>query len=84
MQCFYEFKVVVDRLMQLKDTLNNQSTAKNGKIKLSYMPIIIKATSLGLKEFPILNSRLNDSIEAMVYIVILFRRFWVTIYMLFF
>ncbi len=36
-------------------------------IKLSYMPFIIKATSMALREFPILNAHTNADCSEVVY-----------------
>ena len=48
---------VVDDLMKLRSQLKVLADLKN--IKLSYLPFFIKACSVALKEFPVLNSHLN-------------------------
>ena len=45
----------VDKLVQMRKELNKNS----GGLKVSYMPFIIKAVSLSLHKFPILNSHVN-------------------------
>jgi len=66
----YSDEFVVDKLMDVKSQLNGAFSCQNKIVRerLSYMPIIIKATSLALNEFPILNSRIGDSMETLIYI----------------
>lgn len=49
--------VLMDELVKLRKDL--KSLAEKRGVKLSYMPFIIKACSLGLKKYPILNSSLS-------------------------
>ena len=51
-------ELVMDPLMQLRELLKPEFAAKG--IKLSFMPFFIKALSLALNEFPIINAQLND------------------------
>jgi 2-oxoisovalerate dehydrogenase E2 component (dihydrolipoyl transacylase) len=44
----------------LRQDLKKQATLKG--VKVSYMPIIIKATSLALKQFPMLNASVNADV----------------------
>jgi 2-oxoisovalerate dehydrogenase E2 component (dihydrolipoyl transacylase) len=50
----YSDEYNVDKLVNLRKEIN-----KTSKIKLTYMPFIIKAVSLSLQQFPILNSHVN-------------------------
>lgn len=50
----YSDEYNVDKLVNLRKELN-----KTSKVKLTYMPFIIKAVSLSLREYPILNSHVN-------------------------
>lgn len=57
--CFgYGDDVKMDRLMEVRNQL--KPLAKKHNIKLSYMPFILKATSLSLLEFPQLNGHVNS------------------------
>ena len=47
-------EIVMDQLVHMRSTLKEVADKHN--IKLSYMPFIIKATSLALREYPILNA----------------------------
>lgn len=49
--------VTMDELVKLRKELKH--LAEKRGVKLSYMPFIIKACSLGLKKYPILNSSLS-------------------------
>lgn len=55
----------VSKLVQSRDSL--KTIAQEHGIKLTYMPIIIKAVSLGLTSFPILNSSLDNSCDNIIY-----------------
>jgi len=61
----FDDEYIVDELIQLRQELKD--TAKQKGIKLSYMPFIIKATSLALKEFPVLNSSMDERMENLIY-----------------
>jgi 2-oxoisovalerate dehydrogenase E2 component (dihydrolipoyl transacylase) len=50
-------EVIMDELVKLRKDL--KTIAEKRGVKLSYMPFIIKACSLGLKQYPILNSSLS-------------------------
>uniref|UniRef100_A0A915I595 Peripheral subunit-binding (PSBD) domain-containing protein n=1 Tax=Romanomermis culicivorax TaxID=13658 RepID=A0A915I595_ROMCU len=58
-------EVCVDRLVDLRDQLKH--IAKDLGVKISYMPLFIKAASLALKQFPILNSSLDGTVENIIY-----------------
>ncbi|KAJ0179945.1 hypothetical protein K1T71_004536 [Dendrolimus kikuchii] len=55
----------VTKLVQSRETL--KKTALERGVKLTYMPIIIKAASLGLSFLPILNSSLDKTCENIIY-----------------
>ncbi|XP_060933983.1 lipoamide acyltransferase component of branched-chain alpha-keto acid dehydrogenase complex, mitochondrial [Limanda limanda] len=58
-------EVDLSRLVALRGEL--RSVAEGRGVKLSYMPFLIKAASLGLLHFPILNSSLDDSCQNITY-----------------
>lgn len=47
---------------------------KKRGIKVTYMPIIIKATSLALLQYPILNSSMDEKMENIIYKVHIIQR----------
>lgn len=53
------------KLVEARDLL--KTIALERGVKFSYMPIIIKATSLGLTQLPILNSSLDSNCEHIIY-----------------
>uniref|UniRef100_A0A915DY00 Peripheral subunit-binding (PSBD) domain-containing protein n=1 Tax=Ditylenchus dipsaci TaxID=166011 RepID=A0A915DY00_9BILA len=55
----------MDKLIETRDVLN--AVGKEHGIKFSYMPLIIKATSLALLQFPIVNSSVDDKMENLIY-----------------
>ena len=57
----YKDEVDMSQLVQLRKNLKDACLARG--IKLSYMPFIIKACSMGLMHFPILNSSLNTQVS---------------------
>jgi 2-oxoisovalerate dehydrogenase E2 component (dihydrolipoyl transacylase) len=58
-------EVVMDELVKLRKDLKSMAEKKG--VKLSYMPFIIKACSLGLKNYPILNSSLSSDHTEVIY-----------------
>lgn len=58
-------EVVMDNLMALRKMLKPEFEAKD--IKLSFMPFFVKAMSLALNEFPVINSQLNDDATELTY-----------------
>ncbi|XP_069375681.1 lipoamide acyltransferase component of branched-chain alpha-keto acid dehydrogenase complex, mitochondrial [Paralichthys olivaceus] len=58
-------EVDLTRLVALRREL--RSVAEGRGVKLSYMPFFIKAASLGLLHFPILNASLDDSCQNITY-----------------
>lgn len=64
--CFgYGDDIKMTRLMEIRNRL--KSLAKKEKIKLSYMPFILKATSLCLLEFPHVNAHVNKECTEIIY-----------------
>ena len=62
----YVDEVDVSELMELRQKLK-ESYGKDD-IKITLMPLFIKALSLAIKEFPILNSRTNDDFSELTYV----------------
>jgi len=52
-------EINVDQLIKLREDLKHTAASENG-IKLSFLPFMIKAVSLALNEFPLLNARISD------------------------
>jgi len=51
-------EIIMDNLITLRE--NKKKTAEKKKIKLTYLPFIIRAVIEGFKQFPILNSSLEE------------------------
>lgn len=58
-------ELVMDNLMSLRSTLKPAFEEKG--VKLSFMPFFVKAMSLALNEFPIINSQLNEDATEVTY-----------------
>ncbi|XP_074525277.1 lipoamide acyltransferase component of branched-chain alpha-keto acid dehydrogenase complex, mitochondrial [Halichoeres trimaculatus] len=58
-------EVDLSRLVALRAELKSTAAARG--VKLSYMPFFIKAASLGLLHFPILNSSLDEGCQNITY-----------------
>lgn len=58
-------ELVMDNLMSLRYLLKPEFEAKGAK--LSFMPFFVKAMSLALNEFPVVNSQLNDDASELSY-----------------
>ena len=56
----------VTELMQLRRTLNEQQGRDD--LKITLMPLFIKALSLALKDFPLINSRANSDFTELTYL----------------
>jgi 2-oxoisovalerate dehydrogenase E2 component (dihydrolipoyl transacylase) len=54
----YSDEFTMDELISLRDSLKHE--AKHRQIKLTYLPIIIKATSMALTEYPQLNAHADE------------------------
>lgn len=61
----YKEEVVVDKLVQLREQLKPLAAAQG--VKLSYLPIIVKATSMALKKYPVLNSSISPDETELIY-----------------
>ena len=59
-------EITFDNMKRLRAKVNEMQIAKGGK-KMSFMPFIIKATSMALMEFPILNASLSDCNGELLY-----------------
>ncbi len=59
-------ELCMDNLIRLREDLK-QSFAKKDQ-KLSYMPFFVKALSLAMQSYPIVNSRLNDEATELTYL----------------
>ena len=58
-------ELVMDNLMALRKLLKPEFEAKN--VKLSFMPFFVKAMSLALNKFPVINSQLNEDATEISY-----------------
>ena len=58
-------QVLMNRVAKLREEL--KPMAERAGVKLSYMPILIKAASVALQDFPILNSSLSADETEIVY-----------------
>eukprot|EP00090_Calanus_glacialis_P027936 TRINITY_DN4452_c0_g1_i1.p1 TRINITY_DN4452_c0_g1~~TRINITY_DN4452_c0_g1_i1.p1 ORF type:complete len:518 (-),score=192.03 TRINITY_DN4452_c0_g1_i1:237-1736(-) len=61
----YNDEIDMSKLVELRKDLKDASLARG--IKLSYMPFMVKACSMALMHFPILNSSLNTQAETITY-----------------
>eukprot|EP00096_Caligus_rogercresseyi_P011527 TRINITY_DN4545_c0_g1_i1.p1 TRINITY_DN4545_c0_g1~~TRINITY_DN4545_c0_g1_i1.p1 ORF type:complete len:469 (-),score=122.35 TRINITY_DN4545_c0_g1_i1:182-1588(-) len=61
----YSDEIRVDRLRIVKKELKD--AAKNAGVKLSYMPFLIKAASLALSQYPIINASPDYGKETLLY-----------------
>lgn len=57
-------EIDLTKLVQLREELKN---SKDQKVKITYMPFFVKATSLALLEYPILNSAIDESGENLIF-----------------
>ena len=51
--------------MKLRNSMKEEANKRG--IKLTYMPFIIKATSIALKQYPILNTSLSNDLSHIIY-----------------
>jgi 2-oxoisovalerate dehydrogenase E2 component (dihydrolipoyl transacylase) len=58
-------EVVMDNMVTMRSDL--KKLAESRGLKLSYMPFIIKAASLALEQYPMLNSTVNSEVTEVVY-----------------
>lgn len=59
-------EIQFNKFKALRDNLKG-SLQKHHGLKLSYMPLLIKATSLALTKFPMLNATVNADVTEMIY-----------------
>ena len=62
----YMDEIDVTELMQTRQLL--KETYGSDDLKMTLMPLFIKALSLAMKDFPIINSRINDDYTELTYI----------------
>ena len=62
----YDDEYDMTELVELRYRLKKHVKHAHG-LKLSYMPFIIKATSLALTQYPILNSQIETGNENLIY-----------------
>jgi 2-oxoisovalerate dehydrogenase E2 component (dihydrolipoyl transacylase) len=55
----YNDEFTMDELIRLRDALKHEAKHRH-HLKLTYLPIIIKATSLALTEYPQLNAQVSS------------------------
>ncbi len=58
-------EIRMDGLMELRKRMKHLAEEKG--VKLSYLPFMIKAASMGLKKYPILNSSINESLTEITF-----------------
>ena len=69
----YSEEIIFDNLVKLRNELKAtlearaHATGSSSSLKMSYMPIILKATSLALSAFPSLNATVNADVTEMTY-----------------
>eukprot|EP00128_Syssomonas_multiformis_P016028 Colp12_sorted_trinity150504_noHs@35491 len=61
---YYE-EITMNNLFDFRNHL--KPLAESRGVKVTYMPIMIKAASLALKQFPVLNARLSDDLQNIIY-----------------
>ena len=61
----YSDEVEVDELIRAREALKPLANARG--VKLTYMPFILKATSMALREFPRLNSQYDEKQHSLIY-----------------
>ncbi|GLV42956.1 Dihydrolipoamide branched chain transacylase E2 [Carabus blaptoides fortunei] len=61
----YHDEICVTNLVKLKQTLNAKMSEIN--VKLTYMPFFIKAVSNALSKYPVLNSKIDDKQDNIIY-----------------
>lgn len=61
----YSDEVNMTNLVKLRDDLKTEANQRG--VKLTYMPFLIKAASLALLQFPILNSSVDVASESVIY-----------------
>ena len=57
--------VVVTELVETREQLRERAEARG--VRLTYLPFVLKAVAAGLREHPVLNTRLDEESEEIVY-----------------
>ncbi|KAI9775969.1 MAG: hypothetical protein M1839_000668 [Geoglossum umbratile] len=61
----YADEVSLDSIVRLRSRVNTELCPTSSKVtKVSFLPFIIKAVSLALEDYPILNSRVDSTIDS--------------------
>jgi 2-oxoisovalerate dehydrogenase E2 component (dihydrolipoyl transacylase) len=61
----YADEVSMDSIIRLRDRINASLCSTSSKVaKISFLPFFIKAVSLALEDYPILNSRIDSTIDS--------------------
>lgn len=61
----YKDEVNMNALIEVRNSLKGEAEKRG--VKLSFMPFLIKATSIALTEYPIINSSLDVENESIIY-----------------
>uniref|UniRef100_A0A9J2P1N4 Dihydrolipoamide acetyltransferase component of pyruvate dehydrogenase complex n=1 Tax=Ascaris lumbricoides TaxID=6252 RepID=A0A9J2P1N4_ASCLU len=61
----YNDEIVMDKAIEMRNELKELS--KERGIKMTYTPIFIKAVSLALRQFPVINASVDDKLENITY-----------------
>lgn len=57
----------MNELIKVRNLVKASLAEKNETFRFSYMPLVVKALSLSLREFPVLNSHVNESCTEITY-----------------
>lgn len=61
----YKDEIEMSQLIKIRNQLKTEAESRG--VKLSFMPFLIKAASIALTEYPILNSSLDAENESIIY-----------------
>jgi len=62
----YSDEINVDSLVLVRQQLKEAAFSRGG-IKLTYMPFLIKAASLALRHFPVINASVDADVQNLIY-----------------
>ncbi|KAH0544062.1 hypothetical protein FGG08_001680 [Glutinoglossum americanum] len=64
-QFLYADEVTMDSVVRLRSRINTSLCSTSPKVaKISFLPFIIKAVSLALEDYPLLNSRVDSAVDS--------------------
>lgn len=63
----YSDEIDMTAMVALRHSLKGSSMLKERGVKLSYMPFFIKAASMALTQFPVLNASVDEACENITY-----------------